>query len=291
MVNFLIAFSGGVLGAALGGLNGFGLCGLSALVGTVIYMSTGDMTYQQVITWGPFLGPHVVFAGGLGAAAYAAKRGFLCSGRNVLASLYGGNNPSILIVGGLFGLSGYIINLILSKIKIFDGLEWTNTIGLSIVFIGFAARLLFGKTGIFGKVPEGGSRWRLSRPEEWQPWPSHTLQVLVTAVALSILAGGVVMRMPQAAGLLFGISAMTLFFFHFGARIPVTLHIILSAELAVLASGSLLWGVVVGVLAAYLCELFACLFLIHGDTHIDPPAMSLGVTFTLVAIVSNLGLI
>ncbi len=38
-------------------------------------MVTGKADFNSTITWGPFLGPHVAFAGSVAAAAYAKKIG------------------------------------------------------------------------------------------------------------------------------------------------------------------------------------------------------------------------
>lgn len=288
MTHYLIAFAGGVLGAAFGGLNAFILCGLASIIGTVITMATGDPTFNLVVTWGPFLGPHVAFAGGVAASAFAARHGELCSGRNVLIALFGFNSPNILVVGGIFGTLGYVINGALNSLPDISGVPWTNTISLSIVINGIFCRLLFGNSGILGKVPEGLSRWRRSREEAWQPWPSHPLQVLLIGFAVSIFAATMVKMVPRSTGLYFGFAALSLVFFQFGAKIPVILHIALSTEMIITATGHVGWGVVFGLLAIFLSELFACIFLIHGDTHIDPPAMSLVVTFSLYPVLRSL---
>ncbi|MFH1941992.1 MAG: hypothetical protein ABIL68_07780, partial [bacterium] len=277
----IVAFGGGILGAAFGGLNAFILCGLASIVGTIMTMVSGDVTFNRMVTWGPFLGPHVAFAGGVAASAFAAKKGELCSGRNVLISLFGFNSPMILLVGGIFGVFGYVLNWVLNLIPDIGGIPWTNTIALSIIMSGIVCRLLFGDTGLLGKIPEGRSRWKRSRDEAWQPWPSHPFQVLLIGVAVSLLAATMVVLVPGSMGFFFGLAALSLIFFQFGAKIPVILHIALSAEMVVAATGTVGWGLVFGLLAVFLSEIFACVFLIHGDTHIDPPAMSLVVMFAL----------
>ena len=289
VTSLFVSFCGGILGAALGGLNAFILCGLAAIVGTTLTMVTGDSTFNQVVTLGPLLGPHVAFAGGVAAAAYAAKMGKLCSGRNVLISLFGFDSPHVLIVGGVFGGFGFFIKWALDLIPGIGGIPWTNTIALSIVVSTIVARLLFGRTGLLGKIPEGHSRWMLSRDEAWQPWPSQPVQVLLVGIGVSLPAAYTVKLLPTATGLFFGFAALSLLFFQFGAKIPVILHIALSAEVIGFATGSVGWGLAFGLLATFLTELFACFFLIHGDTHVDPPAMSLVVVYTLYPILTLIG--
>ncbi len=288
-IHILIAFAGGIFGAAFGGLNAFILCGLASIIGTVMSMVTGNPQFNLIVTWGPFLGPHVAFAGGIAASAYAARKGELCSGRNVLIALFGFNSPHVLLVGGFFGMLGYILNWGLNLIPPVVTLPWTNTISLAIVINGFICRTLFGEGGLLGKVPEGLSRWRRSREEAWQPWPSHPLQVLLIGFAVSVLGAFMVKLVPGSTGLFFGFAALSLVFFQVGAKIPVILHVALSAEMIVAATGNIGWGLTFGFSAIFLSELFACIFLIHGDTHIDPPAMSLVATFSLYPLLSLLG--
>lgn len=289
LTSLLVSFCGGILGAALGGLNAFILCGLAAIVGITLTMVTGDSTFNQMVTWGPLLGPHVAFASGVAAAAYAAKIGKLCSGRNVLISLFGFDSPYILIVGGVFGALGFFTKWAFDLIPKIGGIPWTNTIALSIVTSTIVARLLFGRTGLLGKIPEGHSRWMLSRDEAWQPWPSQPFQVLLVGLGVSLPAACIVKSLPASTGLLFGFAAVSLLFFQFGAKIPVILHIALSAEFMAHVTGDVGWGLVFGLLATFLTELFACVFLIHGDTHVDPPAMSLVVVYTLYPILTLIG--
>lgn len=62
------------------------------------------------MTWGPFLSPHISFGGALAVAAFAAKKGLLESGKDISSALMGKNLPSILFVGGIFGL-GHLASL------------------------------------------------------------------------------------------------------------------------------------------------------------------------------------
>ena len=284
ILHMLVAFCGGVLGAALGGLNAFILCGLAAVVGTLLTIIMGDTTFNSVVTWGPLLGPHVAFAGGVAGAAYAAKIKVLCSGRNVLVALFGFNSPIVLVVGGIFGVLGILVKSILEFVPDIGGVAWTNTIALSIVITTIFARLLFGQTGVFGSVPDGKNRWRMSRDETWQPWPSNPIQVFLVGLGVGLPAAYMVHVMPSATGLFFGFGAVSLIFFQYGAKIPDILHIALSAEIVAHGTGTIIWGVIFGLIAAFSTELFACLFLIHGDTHIDPPAMSLAIVYTVYAL-------
>lgn len=278
---WLLAFAGGVFGAALGGAGAFFLCGLAAIAGSVVFLATGDPKFGELITWGPFLGPHVAFAGGVAAAALAGRKGLLKSGRDVSTPLAGLRSPVILLAGGAFGVLGLGLKTLADIASPTGGPAATNAIALSIVLSGFLVRAVFGRTGLAPRPAAGRGRWRTEPDSAWEPWPVHPTTHILTAAAVSLFAGAVVKGLPQAFGLVFGLSAFTLLFLFLGARVPIILHIAWAAEYAVLLTRDLGWGVFFGILAAVLADLFAGLFLLRGDTHIDAPAMSVMTTFAL----------
>jgi hypothetical protein len=280
-IQLLISFAGGIFGAGFGAMNAFMLCGFSAVVGSVITMISGDPGFAAVLPWGPFLGPQVAFTGGVAAAAWAARKGCLGSGRDVVTPLYGLGSPVLLLVGGFFGALGQAVKVGLDRLPGFHGLPWINPIAMSIVLTGLLVRLLFGRSGLLGAPLPGHGRWRRAADEPWQPWQARPQSFLLVAVSVSLLAGLIARSLPRSTGLAFGLAAMTLAFSYAGAKIPIVLHIAWAAEYAVLLTGSLAIGLFCGLLAALLAELTAGLFLLHGDTHIDPPASAVAVTFAL----------
>ena len=76
------AFGGGLLGAAIGAVPVFVFTGLLAIVGVAAAASGG--TELIGVAFGPVMGPHVSFGGGVAAAAYAASKGHLKTGRDVI---------------------------------------------------------------------------------------------------------------------------------------------------------------------------------------------------------------
>ena len=103
------------------------------------------------------------------------------------------------------------------------------------------------------------------------------------AISLGAEGGGAVLG--------FGVAAASLIFLHSGSTLPVTHHIALPAALAALASGNIVIGVVFGLVGAVAGEFFSRLFLIHGDTHIDPPAAAIGATVLLLRLAEANGLV
>ncbi len=284
----LVAFAGGATGATIGGLSLFMLCGLSAMIGTVIYLTTGDAAILQTITWGPFLGPHVAFSGGAAAAAYAAKIGKLKSGRDIVTPLIKLKSPAILAVGGSFGVLGYLLFLALEWLPKIDGIAWINSIAATIVISGVITRLAFGSTGLFGIV-RNGSRWKPGSESDAFPWQINPLRLLILSVVMSLAAGFIELAIPGSSIFVFGLTAVALVLFKFGLKVPVTHHIVLSAGLVVAVTGNIGLGLAAGIGVAFLAEFFAALFLIHADSHIDPPAFALVVVYSLYPFLKMVG--
>lgn len=282
----LLAFAGGIVGAAFGGLNVFILCGVSAVIGTIHALTTGDQSFNNVVTWGPFLSPHISFGGAVAAAAFAAKKGLLESGKDISSALMGKNLPSILFVGGIFGLIGELLRQGLELIPFINGYPATNSIALALVLSALIVRFAFGNTGLFGKIPDKQKRWKFIKHEEWQPWNLPALQLTLVGIGFSLPAAFINVAFPESTAIVFGFAAISLIFMQMGYRIPITHHIVLAAEYGAFVTGNLWWGAFFGLLSAFIGEFFAHLFLNHGDTHIDPPAAALAVIFTIVPLFS-----
>jgi hypothetical protein len=285
-----LALAGGILGAAFGGLNSFVLCGFTAVAGSVIAMVTGDTSFNDLVTWGPVLGPHVAFAGGVAATAYAAKIKKISSGRMIHLALAGLEAPSVMMIGGVFGIIGYVLKYWFDALPLIHDLPWTNSFALSIVLSGFLVRLLFGKSGLFGSPKTDERRWSVDKKKDWTPWLGPSFNLLVTALAAAFPTAVIALFSPDGAVIFFGLSAVSLIFFQFGSRIPVILHVVLASQMAVLASGDIVWGLIFGLLAAFFADVCAGLFLLHGDTHIDPPAFALVVSYSLLPLLAVLNI-
>jgi hypothetical protein len=233
----------------------------------------------------------VAFAGGVAAAAYAHRRGKLSTGRDIAVSLMGLDAPDVLLVGGLFGALGYVIKMLLDLIPNIGNMPWTNTIAMTIVISTIVARVVFGKSGVFGTVRQGDNRWVPTDMAAWLPWQSHPLQLIVIATGVALPIAYMMVKQPALVGLGFGLTVISLIFLRVGAKAPVVFHIALSAEVVAATSQNIWWGLAFGILAAFLGELYACIFLNHGDSHIDPPSATVATMFTLQAILAATGVL
>jgi hypothetical protein len=287
---FLAAIGAGIIGTAIGGLPIFIICGVAAVIGAGINLATGDPSFSNNVAFGPILGPHTSFAGAAAAAVYAYSRGKLANGRDIASALMGLKAPDVLAVGGIFGGLGYIMFWLWSFIPAISDIGTLNPVAFTVFVNAMVARLVFGKTGPFGKVRKGDNRWLSSDVANWIPWQTAPIELLIAGLGFGVAVAYSTVMWPAAAGLWFGISTVGLFFLQFGVKVPVWHHIALAAEQAVaLGGGDLAWGVTFAVIGAFFGDFAAQIFTSHGDNHIDPPAVSLFTTFFLTSVLKAAG--
>ncbi|PTV93991.1 hypothetical protein C8J27_11041 [Rhodobacter aestuarii] len=292
LLGLLVAFGGGIFGAAIGALPAFTFVGFLTMIGVAIQLAVApEATDFFGIPFGAF-GPHTGgFAAGVAAAAYAAKKGKLDSGRNIVTAGMGLNSPDVLLVGGIFGVVGYLIFWALTFVPSFgEGLAFSDLPAVGVVISAFIARFLWGTCGFCGKADPGRGFFHPTDATKWLAFQSSFAQIAVIGLGGGLLGGwlGVSYGVPGAL-LAFGIAASSLLFLTLGVLTPVSHHIMLPAALAGVASGSVVWGAVIGILSAFLGEFFARAFLCHGDTHVDPPACAIAVMTFVVNLLSFLG--
>src|SRR6056297_1687650 len=102
---WITAFAGGAFGAAIGALPAFIFTGFVVIAGEALNIAGGAPEGASGITgyvgFGPIFGPHISFAAGAAAAAYAAKQGYMDDGKNILWAA-GTNHIDMLMVGAVF---------------------------------------------------------------------------------------------------------------------------------------------------------------------------------------------
>ncbi len=304
----LAAFAGGLFGAAIGALPAFIFTGFAVLVGVAAGVGGSEFDLLGSMAFGPVFGPHISFAGGVAAAAFAARRGDIENGRNIAVPLAGVGDPLVLLIGGLFGLGGHVVQQLLAALLAvtetrFFYSAYTDTIALTVGISAIVARLAFGRTGFFGTLaPEARERGRFvpGGDQIWLSYQQGFFQASVLGLGAGTLSAWLVTAFnaanpeytPIGVVLGFGISAASLMVLQFGYDCPVTHHMTLPAGVAafaILSIGStatlaVLAGAIAGIVGALLGEFFSRLFLIHGDTHIDPPANAIWVMATIVVL-------
>ncbi|WP_284013487.1 hypothetical protein [Halobaculum litoreum] len=330
---FITALAGGAFGAAIGALPAF------IFTGFVVFLGEGLAILQRevaavpaldaelavgvtgVIGFGAVTGPHIAFAGGVAATAYAGKKYPEMTpegwdyhfGKNILYAF--GTQRDILAVGAVFGVLGMLINQVGAAIG-----TPTDTIALSVVLTALIARLVFDYP-LVGR-PAGGSLLDMSpfeREEQataadggtvddlypnrlaTEPWLPHQYKwagVATIGVVGGIL-GGYIWIQTGSIFLGYAISAISLLFLNLGVeKIPVTHHITLIGAVGAVVVAPVAGSVVAllaagafGIVAGLLGEVTQRIMYSHSGTHVDPPAMAIALAMLVVVVLSVLGVL
>jgi hypothetical protein len=326
----IAAFAGGAFGAALGALPAFIFTGFMVIAGESVNTLASDLSGEigtQIgtgvtgfVAFGPVFGPHVSFAGGAAAAAYAARKGYMDTGfdyhesKNIAHAL--GTKPDVLAVGGAFGILGMLIRQVSGGF----GLPW-DPIAMGVVLSAVFHRLVYsyplvgdpGGSGLLDMGPfereemvqtaeggevvaDGGEPAERLAVEPWLPhqykWPNVAMIGLVTGILAAyttLQTGSIFMG--------FGISAASLVFLNCGVeQIPVTHHMTLPGATAAVAFAggvgamapvpTVIIGGIFGLTGALTGEVVQRVFYSHSDTHFDPPAAAIVVNTFVIAMLS-----
>ncbi|MDD2338009.1 MAG: hypothetical protein PHD01_15725 [Geobacteraceae bacterium] len=297
----MFVFGGGIAGAAFGALWAIIICALIVLVGCVIVMSGGSDFMLLQVGLGPLFGPHVGgFGAGLAAAAYAAgykKNHPGGAAKDILSPLVD-TSWDVLLIGGIYSLVAHAFLQLEALIPI---INQTDMIAFNLVFLGFILRFMFFKEGIFGakeSIKTNGLLGTANYSISWAGWQSPWGKLIVLAIAWSILSLGLVSVIKPvldplaAAGTISGAGAFVVPYIIGWAiaifqliclqcgtgsiqKVPIWHCQAILTALAFLMTGSLVVGLIAGVLGAILQELCARLFYNHASTHMDPPATAI----------------
>lgn len=315
----LAAFAGGAFGASIGALPAFVFTGFMVIAGEAAAFVGSNTAFGAGLTgtiaFGPVFGPHIAFAGGVAAAAYAAKKGKIESGfayHNAKDITYAlGTDPKVLSVGGVFGILGLVIGRVSSQLA----LPW-DPLAMGVVLSAVATRLVFrypliGSTrgkGLLDMSPfeedekRGDSDDSRLAVEPWLSQEYKWANVSIIGFAAGLL-GGFIALATGSPFLAFGISAASLLFLELGVEnFPVTHHMTLPSSTAALAvfggvpaTGTfnaviaLAVAGLFGIFGAVVGELVERIFYSHSDTHFDPPAAAIVVTTLAIAVLAITG--
>ena len=291
----IAAFGGGAFAAGLGALPAFIMTGFVALVGTGITLAGGADILTGNLAFGSFFGPHISFAGAA-ATAYAARKnnsliaagsleggdvsiavekGILVNGADITYSLGKTLDGTVLIMGGVFGILGYLVNYLYSGVLHLN----TDTVAMTVAILGVVARFTIGELGLTGKYTESEKRQYFSQGQEllYNIVLGLAVGIIVSYVAAYLKDLGVSKEFLVAGypALCFGISAITLIFAQMGFDVPTTHHISLPAANAAVLSGNSIIGVVVAIACSLMGDFFTKTINSYVDTHIDPPACTI----------------
>ena len=283
--NLIAAFGGGAFAASIGALPAFIMTGVFAVVGAAVSMAGAADAGNILVNYfafGSFFGPHIAFAGGVAAAAYAKKKGISDNGADIATACAGHNAPDVLIVGGIFGVIGFLFKELV-VMNLFAGTISprlvTDAPGITVFLSAILVRLVFGGKLITGDktISQGGALGN----------------TIVIGICYSLLVAGVyfagleVVPIETFAGsyhvLIFGMAAIGLVFAEIGQPFFGCHHIvIIAAETAVQCYNNtgnawmaVIMAIVFGTISAIICDVETNLINSGSDSHIDGPACAI----------------
>lgn len=291
ITTILAAFGGGLFAAAIGGVPSFIFTGLT-VVAAILGGAAGAPAID-VVAFGPWFVPCSAFAGAVAASAYAKRVGILEDGMDIITPLAGLKSPMTLLVGGIFGVIGIVIEYLVSGLGM---LSWTDTVACTVVISAIITRIVFTQSGLTGKTPDGVQR-------EWVPKGKDLSFSIMFGLGSGILAGGIVailggMAYDTTGNLMnenaawiftnmgsfaFGIAAIGLIFSCMGKPFFGCHHIIYpaAATAVVIYSATLnslaaiVGAAVMGIFTTWFGEVMGRTFNSYADSHIDPPACTI----------------
>lgn len=282
----LAAFGGGVFAASIGALPAFIMTGVFSIVGAIAGMC-GAADAANILTgylaFGSFFGPHISFAGGVAAAAYAKKKGLTDNGAAIAPALAGLNAPDVLVVGGIFGVIGYLFKELVIA-NLFAGTISprlvTDAPGITVFLSAILVRLVFG-----GKLRTGDSVVSKGAAFTNTVVIGITYSLVVAGIYLAAISAGV--PAEAFAGsyhvLVFGLAAFGLIFAEMGQPFFGCHHIMIIAAEATVQSynmmgniwATLIIGVIFGTISGIICDIETNLINTGTDSHIDGPACAI----------------
>ena len=271
-----VAAAGGALGAALGGYLAFGVLGCLVLVGELL--AAFDVSLPAAVPtplgYSVWLGPHVVLGGGVAAAAFAARRGYMDPSfryhpaKDVTRPLAA--ESKALLVGAVFGVFGAAFAWVYAAVGApFD------PVAASVVLSAFAHRVALGyplvgevRGGLLdvspydrgerrepmtdggrtlgdGTVRESKGTTTSDHPtapttrfvvEPFLPYQCEWRTVAALGLGVGVAASAIA-YFTASALLGFGVAAAALLGFAVRDEVPVGYHVALVAGVAVLALG------------------------------------------------------
>ena len=282
----IAAFGGGVFAASIGALPAFIMTGVFSVVGAVAGMcgaADASNILVNYMAFGSFFGPHISFAAGVAASAYAKKKGISENGADIATALAGYNAPDVLLVGGVFGVIGFLFKELVIA-NLFAGTISprlvTDAPGITVFCSAVLVRLVFGgklKTG--SNVVSKGSAF------------TNTIVIGIgfSAVVAGIYLAAISAGVPaEAFGglyhvLIFGLAAIGLIFAEMGQPYFGCHHIMIIAAEATVQSynvmgniwAALIIGIIFGTISGIICDAETNLINSGTDSHIDGPACAI----------------
>ena len=239
----LLAAGGGFFAAAIGALHAFIFTGFMGIAGLAIAMAGAGTNFLTFVAFGPVFGPHIAFAGGVAAAAYAARTGKDVGGKDIGVPLISIERPDVLLVGAGFGMFGYVVQSGSLPYPVVRHAHRQRRAHGDHLRVHRPARV---RANEHLREPSRGAGWGRFAPRDdaaWVRWHEKFVPNTVLGLFAGLLAAGLSIKLAEffpviasVANLVFFIrlSAVSLLFLSLGLSFPVTHHITIIAGLGAL---------------------------------------------------------
>ncbi|MGL9970328.1 hypothetical protein [Enterococcus sp. DIV1420a] len=263
LITILAAFGGGIFGALISGTISFIFTGIVALLGFALALTVDNQMVLSQIAFGSFFGPQVAFVGAVAATAYAGRKNKM-AGFDVNTPLFVTKDVGSLLVGGIFGVLGFVTNHFLSQFGL--GID---SIAITVVLYGLVTRFLIAGDGLVAKYEDG------------KKWSDGFLDTIlfdsVWALGLSLVVGFVVIT-TGLANFGWAISAVSLIFLFTTVKgFPVSHHVTMVAGYAAITFGNIYMAALFGVLAVIMGDFFVRTTNTNVKSHLDMPAVVIAI--------------
>ncbi|MBR4163534.1 MAG: hypothetical protein IKR11_08435 [Solobacterium sp.] len=269
LTTLLLAAGAGMLGTLTGGMEAFIIYGFVTIIQTVLASTGHDMTfYNQYLSNLVFL-PAVMFSASVPATGYAARK-YDIHEWEIDRSLAFTHDPGVLIVGAITGMIGYSLFAFAVNMNF-----PMDTGAFSVVTVAVIARFIFHKDRIINKdasrVLRDGKKW---------VWELMVAAGCSALTAYFVQATGIV-----TAGFMFSAALLILQLFQRTQFFPTTHQITMVAGLAMAATGNIFIAILFGMLSQIIFTLFGGYLNMGCGTHIDPPAVAIGICSLLISLI------
>lgn len=273
IISIMSAFGGGIFGALVGGTISFIFTGIVALLGFGISISAGNSSILNEIVFGPFFGPQVSFVGAVAAAAYTGRKNKM-SGADVNMPLFVMKDSVSLLIGGIFGMCGFVLNYYLSQTGL--GLD---SIATTVILLGLVTRFFIANDNLTGNFEPNENRFK--------NFNQTLIFDSVWAFGFSLVVGFAVITtgLPNFG---WAISAISLvFLFTKVEDFPVSHHITMVAGYAASTFENIYIAALFGVIAALLGDFLTRTTNTKVRSHLDMPAFVIAILGGIILTVFN----
>lgn len=292
ITGIIIAFISGAFACSIGSVWVFIACATTCLIGVI-----SNNPAVSAFAFSPLLNPATTFMAAACAASYATWRGMPTNVGDPMALL---KKPDVLLVGGVAGAAGYIVNYLFGLLK----LPQFDTISATVIAVPIICKLIFEKS-LFNQVPDdikamGGRRSHLHSRCYYEGWRRGSVKTLVGACYGCFMAMAIFCLVNigvdiSLAGLIgFGFGGFLLLLpkvpgNHFvGVSVAAALNL-LAKDASFYTSANIytimFWGIGIGTLSMYVVDLITDLWSNYGYTCIDGVASSITITTLFISLV------